>query len=66
MQRIENDCCGCAVPAYPCLGNTCPLRNAVHYYCDKCKVEIGEDEIYDVGGQDYCEDCLKEEFKKGI
>lgn len=27
MIMIENDSCGCAVPAYPCLGDSCLLRH---------------------------------------
>ena len=66
MKRIKNDCCSCAVPGYPCMGTSCPLRNAEYYYCDKCGEEIDPDEIYEVDGEDYCEECLKKEFRKVV
>lgn len=65
MVKYENECCGCAVPAYPCMGDACPNRHVPHYYCDKCGEELYE-EAYEVDGEDLCEDCLKEMFKKVI
>ena len=63
MKRIENECCDCATPAYPCLGNYCPLTHVSHYYCDKCGDEIDLDELYKVDNEDICECCLKNMFK---
>ena len=60
MKRIENHCCECAVPGYPCRGDACPLRRVEVFYCDKCGCEL--DEIYVVDGDDLCEECLKEKF----
>lgn len=60
MKRIENHCCDCAVPGYPCRGSACPNRNVEVYYCDECGCEL--DEIYDVDGEELCESCLKEKF----
>ena len=62
MLRIENHCCDCAVPGYPCRGNACPNRNVEVYYCDKCGCEL--EEIYEVDGEELCEECLKERFRK--
>ena len=62
MVRIENHCRGCAVPAYPCLGASCPYRNVEVHYCDKCGEEL--EDIYDVDGEELCEECLKEAFRK--
>lgn len=59
MKKIENDCCGCAAPAYPCMGDSCPLRNAIHYYCDKCG---NEDKLYDTDFGELCESCLLKKF----
>lgn len=64
MVRIENHCCDCATPGYPCRGSLCPLTHVEVYYCDVCDYEI--DEVYDVDGEELCEDCLKERFKKEI
>lgn len=62
MLRIEDHCCDCAVPGYPCIGNACPHRCVKVHYCDKCGEQI--DEVYEVDGEELCEDCLKEMFLK--
>lgn len=62
MVKYENHCCGCAVPGYPCLGSSCPNRNVPVYYCDKCGDEL--EEIYDVDGEELCEECLKDVFRR--
>lgn len=56
MVRIENDCCDCAVPAYPCLGDSCPLRHAKHCYCDDCGDEVGT--LYRFEGEELCGECV--------
>ena len=63
MVKYENQCCGCATPNYPCLGDSCSLVNVPIHYCEKCDCEL--DDIYEVDGEELCEDCLKEMFKKG-
>lgn len=62
MLRIENHCCDCAVPGYPCRGTSCSLRSVKVHYCDHCDSEI--EEIYVVDGEDLCEECLKKMFIK--
>lgn len=64
MIKIENDCCGCAVPGYPCLGDACPRRNTKVYYCDECGEEIDGDVYEDEDGKHFCEDCLLDCFRK--
>ncbi len=59
MKKVTNDCCGCAVPGYPCQGSACPLRSVTHYYCDKCKAET---KLYEYDGMELCEECLLEQF----
>lgn len=63
MVKYEDNCCGCA-DSLGCLGASCPNRNLEVYYCDACDCEIESDEVYDVDGEDLCEDCLKERFRK--
>jgi hypothetical protein len=63
MVKIENHCVGCAVPAYPCRGESCPLRKVKVHYCDKCGEEL-DDEIFEVDGEELCEECLKDKFRK--
>ena len=62
MIKVENHCIGCAVDAYPCMGDACPRRNVEVRYCDKCGAEI--DEVFEVDGEELCEDCLKDMFRK--
>lgn len=62
MLRIENHCCDCAVPGYPCQGASCPLIRVEVHYCDTCGDEL--DDIYDVDGEELCEECLKEMFRR--
>ena len=62
MVKIENHCCGCDVPGYPCRGILCPLRRVEVHYCDRCGEELTE--IYDVDDEELCEECLKDEFRR--
>lgn len=57
MVRIENDCCDCAVPGYPCKGDLCSLRHTKHIYCDGCGEDI-TDEYYGYRGKEFCSDCI--------
>lgn len=59
MVKNENHCVDCGLS---CLGSSCPNRNVEVHYCDKCNEEIPYDEIYDVDGEELCEECLKEMF----
>lgn len=63
MQVYLNECCDCATPAYPCRGESCPNRRVLHIYCDKCDTDI-EGDVYEIDDEHFCEDCLKEKFKK--
>lgn len=60
--RYEDECCGCEVPAYPCMGDSCPNRNVPHLYCDKCKEEM--DELYETENGELCADCVLGMFEK--
>lgn len=64
MIQIENHCIGCAVPSYPCMGKYCPRRNVEVHYCDRCEEEL--EEIFLVDGEELCEECLKEKFRKEV
>ena len=68
MKRIENHCCDCAVPGYPCLGDACPNRNVKVFYCDKCdpKCDWPLEDVFEVDGKDLCEECLKNMFRKDM
>lgn len=65
MKCIEDRCCDCATPGYPCIGSACHNRNVTVYYCDVCGEEIGGD-VYEVEDEHLCEDCLHERFRKEI
>ena len=60
MMRIENHCCDCATPAYPC--RRCEKMHTAVFYCDRCGFEL-DDEAYEVDGDFICLDCLIENFK---
>ena len=64
MIRYENHCCGCAVPAYPCIGDSCQYMNVPVYYCDFCDDDIYAK--YDIDGEHYCEDCAKNYLKESF
>ena len=60
MRTVEDRCVGCTSLGMHCIGSSCRTRNVEVYYCDKCGEEL--EEIYDVDGQELCEECLKEMF----
>ena len=60
--RYEDECCGCSVPAYTCMGDSCPNRNVPHLYCDKCKEEM--DELYETENGQLCAECVLKMFEK--
>lgn len=62
MVKYENLCCDCATDGYRCLGKYCPRQNVEIHYCDHCGDEL--DEIYDVDGEELCDYCLKEMFRR--
>lgn len=64
MIRYENHCCDCATPSYPCRGSECPLVRVEVHYCDNPKCREQLDEIYEVDGNEYCEECLKDKFRR--
>lgn len=62
MLKYENRCCGCASPAYPCRGASCPNRNVPVHYCDECGVKLDKD--CETDGAELCEDCYKEIYNE--
>jgi hypothetical protein len=53
MCKTTNECVDCGKP---CLGNLCPNRNVVSYYCDRCGRFIqGEPKYYE--DMDLCDAC---------
>lgn len=53
MIRRTTDCVGCADGCHGCG------MNALYYavFCDNCMMQI-DGRVYDVNGQQICEDCL--------
>ena len=62
MVKIENHCCNCAVPGYPCKGSHCPNRKVEVHYCDRCGAELDPLDIHDDGGYEYCDLCRDDLF----
>jgi hypothetical protein len=52
---IEDHCCDCASPGYPCLGIICRLRHVPVHYCDECGKKLRE--IYGTDGEELCLKC---------
>lgn len=61
MVLIQNDCCSCASPGFPCIGERCELLHVPHYYCDNCEEEV--DELYWFDGRQLCADCVLNEME---
>ena len=63
MKYESNECCDCAVPGYPCLGDSCSLRHVPRYRCDTCGADdLSEDDIKEVDGQHLCLECYEKEY----
>lgn len=58
MRRLENDCVDCGMP---CIGDSCPYRNVIHFYCDDCGDET---QLYEFEGEELCIDCIEKRLKK--
>ena len=64
MMQYEDQCCGCSADGFPCQGLSCPSHHVLVYYCDQCGDEIGTfDDLYEVDGEEICEECLKNRFR---
>lgn len=61
MKQYENECCDCATPSYPCVGELCPYRKVPHWYCDECGDEC---QLYDFEGEELCIECIKDRLEK--
>lgn len=59
MKRVENECVGCKDLGLYCLGYSCPNRNVVRFYCDRCGEET---KLYHYDSEEICEECLLKEF----
>lgn len=60
MKKIEDECVGCKSVGLYCLGISCPYKNVVRFYCDKC---LEEATLYHYEDEELCADCLLEEFE---
>ena len=54
----ENECVGCGLP---CIGDACPHRNVLKFYCDECDTEA---ELYHYEDKELCIDCIKDMLEK--
>ena len=60
MQKIENECVGCADLGLPCKGTVCPNRRVLRFYCDRCEEEK---KLFRYDGEELCIECIKEELE---
>lgn len=64
MKKYVDLCVGCTALGMLCKGEGCPYFKPVPLpFCDKCDEEI-TDNIYEVDGEELCEECLKARFLK--
>lgn len=61
MTFERDECCGCAVPAYPCLGSGCSQRHVKVYECDCCHDEV--EGLFHFDNQELCLDCIQERLE---
>lgn len=59
MKRIESECIGCKDIGLFCMGDNCPYKIVVRFYCDRCDEEAT---LYDYYGEELCKDCILEKF----
>ena len=60
MVKYEDYCVNCDW----CVGFSCPYKTKIPvHYCDKCGTEL--EDVYDVDGEELCEECLKDKFRRG-
>ena len=59
-KRYESECVECP-PEMGCLGDACPKRNVLKYYCDECDAE---EELFNYNGRELCIDCIKDLLQK--
>ena len=57
MHKIENECVDCGLP---CLGSSCPYRNVIRYYCDRCGEETT---LYHFENEELCIGCIKDSLE---
>lgn len=63
MREVTNECVGCTSLGLHCLGSSCPNRNVVRYYCDKCKEEFEAEELYvNENDEELCSVCILNEY----
>lgn len=63
MIKYENLCVDCTTLGKTCRGAACPYHKLVPVHvCEKCDDVL--DDVYEVDGEELCEDCLKEMFRK--
>lgn len=58
MKQYENECVDCGLP---CIGDACPNRNVLHYYCDECDEET---QLYYFDGRELCISCIEDLLEK--
>lgn len=54
---VEDDCCGCASPGFPCEGASCRFKT-ITYICDECGDEVRQGELYQYGSEQLCKYCV--------
>lgn len=64
MREVTDECVGCTSMGLHCIGSSCPNRNVVHYYCDRCGDEFDSNQLYQYEGEEVCGNCILEDFER--
>lgn len=63
-KKYENLCLDCTALGLHCRGRACEnFEPVLVHVCDKCGEVL--DDVYEVDGEELCESCLKDKFRKG-
>ena len=63
MKYEGNQCCGCSVPAYPCMGDSCPNRHVVLFKCDNCGADdLTANDVFLYEDGEFCSVCAEEMY----
>ena len=62
MTQYRNDCKECDIRE-DCIGHSCPMMHAPHWYCDDCRKETDPRKLYKLDGAELCKKCVIRSLK---
>ena len=55
MKKVFNECVDCPIEL-GCMGDSCPHKNVIRFFCDDCKEE---NQLYRFDDKELCIDCIE-------